>query len=192
MKLLSLVLLTALTTTLQGVAQEAPIPVDTARTAAADLKRVTGSNEFKAALDIIADNGETLDVNSARTLTSRQAAGRREVVFNIAGTAGRPPEFSHLVYLERPGEAPLVYFEGPTVTERPPTAAPKTQSNSASLLGCLFKPWGPWQVIRTFCGYRYWCFFKGQQAIYLEETRQRQCPNGVQVERRTVLVHCGC
>lgn len=202
MKTLSLFLLTAMFT-LPAVAQsarpqptptqDATIAVDTARTTASDLTRVTTGSPYKAALEVMADNGERVDLSSARTLLSRETPGQREIVFNIVGSGDQPPEFSRLVYLERPGESPLVYFDGPTVTERVGSATPpKTESETAKLAGCLFKPWGPWQVLRTFCGYRYWCFFKKQQAIFLEETRKRQCPNGVQVQTRTVLVHCGC
>jgi len=171
-----------------------PAVVRTAPTVAADLTGVRNDERFKAAMTIIEDNGERIDFAGARTLSSPQAPGQREIVFEIRGSAGRPPDFSRVVYLERRGEPPLVYFDGPTLTTEPPGTimAPKTESETAQRLGCLFKPWGAWQQLRSYCAFRYWCFFHNQRAVFIDETRRRQCPNGIQVENRTIVAHCGC
>jgi len=160
------------------------------------LRRVTNDEKFKAALAVVAEQNESVDLKSGRLMTSPTAPNSSEIAFRVtAKGTSTPGEYAKLVYMEQPGGPPLVFFDE---KQTGGIAAAKIvqqggKKNKGGFLGCLFVSWGPWTILNSSCRYNFWCFFKSQRAIYIDETRTRKCPNGVvQTQTRTVKLHCGC
>lgn len=161
------------------------------------LRRVTADPQFKAALAVIAEQNETVNLSEGRLVTSRRTPGAGEVVFRVTvrGTS-EPGEYGKLVYMEQRGGRPLVFFDEERAGERggapaAASAAPASPPAPAAMSICL-KPWGAWKTTNTYCGFRYLCVFKNQKGMFRTETRSRQCPKGVQTQTRTCAISCGC
>ncbi len=162
------------------------------RITADQIARLQANPGFKAALELLEEQGEVASLSGGQVLRSRAQPAITDYSFDVTVRgSGEPGEYAKLVYSEQPGQPAIVYFDGNCTVGREPVA-PQV-SESARGAPCFLTPWGPWQVTGTFCGYNYWCFFKKQQALYLTERRQKTCPNGtVMTQTRTVKVHCGC
>lgn len=179
--------------------EKLPPNVTEARLSNDQLKRVTSDEKFRAALEVVAEQNETVNLKSARLLTSPSVPGLSEVAFRVTvkGTH-EPGEYAKLIYSEQPGEPPFVFFDEKRTVGI--TASPSGQQGGQGggvklrdRLACLFKPWEPWTVLNNFCKYNFWCPLRRQQALYLTEMRIKKCPNGsIQTQTRTIKAHCGC
>lgn len=161
---------------------EAPLPAE-------QLRRVAADKQFKAAMEIIESQNETVDMKEARLVTSKGARGASEIVFRVTvkGTS-EPGEYAKLVYSEQKGKRPFVFFD-----EKRTGAAPEQSPVSPPAAAKIcFKPWGSWKAQGIYCAYRYLCVLRNQKATYKTETRSRNCPGGTQTQTRTSVVHCGC
>lgn len=172
---------------------EAAPAADEAPLGREQLRRVAADPQFKAALDVLAAQNETVNLSEGRLAASRRAPGAGEVVFRVTvrGT-DRPGEYGKLVYMEQRGGRPLVFFDeertGPPPAEASVAAAPPAPAAK----GICLKPWGAWQTTSTFCDFRYLCVFRNQKGMFRTETRTMQCPKGVQTQTRTCAISCGC
>jgi|PersoiStandDraft_1058852.scaffolds.fasta_scaffold39039_1 hypothetical protein len=158
--------------------------------AAAQIARVEADPAFKAALALLEEQGEVANLSSGKVLRSRSQPAITVYSFDVTMRgSGEAGEYATLVYAEQTGQPTFVYFDGNRTISREVVAPQPSQAAR----GCFSTHWGRWQVTATFCNYNFWCIFKGQQALYLTETRQKTCPNRtVQTQTRTVKVHCGC
>lgn len=173
-------------------APDAALEITSARIAAAEIARVKASPAFKAALELLEEQGEVANLDSGQALRSPNQPDITEYSFDVTiRGSSQAGEYAKLVYAEQAGQPPFVYFDGNCTVGR--KAVAPQPSESARLNLCFLKPWGPWQVTGTFCQYNSWCVFKKQRALYLTERRQKTCPKGtVTIQIRTVKVHCGC
>jgi len=152
------------------------------------LASVQRNPKFIAALKVLDEQGEMVDLKAGIVLTTPQSADAREIVFLVINKQTRKPgEYGKLVYEELRGQEPIVFFEERNPAKPTPQG---TQNQPLGLFGC--GSWGPWNITGTKCDNRFFCFAKNQKGTFQTLQRSRQCKKGTQVDNKTVFLYCGC
>lgn len=159
------------------------------RLSATLLATIKKNTKFKAALNVLDEQGETADLSAGAVLTSQKFANMREVSFPVINKQTKQPgEYGKLVYQEGAGAEPSIFFEQRSTNKAGPQ---ESQNQTQGIFGGC-DPWTPWGITGTQCAGRFFCFSKNQVGMYQTLQRQRQCKNGLQVAYKSVFLYCGC
>jgi hypothetical protein len=165
------------------------------------LASITNDNRFKSSIEILTEQGETINLDGARALAAE--SGATEVSFVLSSKEPRvPAAFGNLVYAQRPGEKPFVYFDNPVPGAgnlslnwpwKKHTSTTGGSGGNWPPHACLFPNWGPWVQDSSACDFAMLCVGTNQQAKFVTESRLASCPDGgTKTESRTRKAHCNC
>lgn len=152
----------------------------------AQVARAQSSEVFKAAVEILDEQDETVNPSTARLTPIPNTQAGLEIRFDVTRKNSKElGEFKQLVYVERPGKPAFVYFD-----ESTGRAPAQPRANNANARICLAS-WSSWTQIDTECKDRWICLQK-KQGLFALQRREKRCAKDSKIEYRWKAQNCGC
>lgn len=156
---------------------------------AALQKQISLDSGMIKAMASMESDGEFITLSEGSVRRVENLKNAVEVVWNIkTRVKGRVPEYARLFYTNDGNGITDVYFEGKNKVPKINPTAPETPQ----VQGVICGSWSGWAYVGKACENNFWCNFGGKKACYYKYERRKQCPWGVQVDKKSVKQYCGC
>lgn len=151
-----------------------------------ELSEVMSHRDFAETMEILKDDGDTVDLHAGISVISNDETCTLEIQFKPVNERGYPSINSRELMYQRSkdGSARFYFATSETDCSAAPKDAPAPKSNE-SIFGCN---WSSWKFIYATCEYRWGCLFSHHALILYEQRTSSKC--GFQT--RLYRSHCGC